>query len=78
MQEKREVSYDDALALAREFKMELFETSAKDDVNVEKAFETIAEQAFTRVGTAAAKITSIAEKKVTKLSKDPPTKKRMC
>jgi small GTP-binding protein len=78
LQEKREVSYEDALSLAREFKMELFETSAKDDINVEKAFETVAQLAFSKVGSAAAKVTSIAEKKVTKLSKDPPKKRGFC
>ena len=74
----QEVSYEEALELAREFKMELFETSAKDDINVEKAFETIARLAFNRVGSSAAKVSSIADKKVTKLSKDPPKKRSFC
>lgn len=71
----QEVSHEDALALSREFKMEFFETSAKEDINVDKAFECVAVEAFNRVGAAAAKINSIAEKKITKLSKDPPKKK---
>merc|ERR1711871_1817882 len=42
MEEARKVSYDQGKALAAEFKINFFETSAKLNSNVEKAFLSIA------------------------------------
>jgi hypothetical protein len=36
------ISYDEGQALAKEYNINFFETSAKQDLNVEKAFITIA------------------------------------
>jgi len=42
MSEQRAVSYEEGEALAKEYSIHFFETSAKQDINVEKAFMTIA------------------------------------
>mmetsp|Transcript_39627 Transcript_39627/g.40392 ORF Transcript_39627/g.40392 Transcript_39627/m.40392 type:complete len:82 (+) Transcript_39627:147-392(+) len=42
MAEQRAVSYEEGEALAKEYNIHFFETSAKQDINVEKAFLTIA------------------------------------
>jgi hypothetical protein len=70
------VSYETAMGLAREFHMDFMETSAKDDINVEKVFETVAEHAFARVGTSGAKLTSVAEHKRPVIMKEKPAKKK--
>eukprot|EP00479_Gromia_sphaerica_P010523 TRINITY_DN4867_c0_g1_i1.p1 TRINITY_DN4867_c0_g1~~TRINITY_DN4867_c0_g1_i1.p1 ORF type:complete len:210 (-),score=28.85 TRINITY_DN4867_c0_g1_i1:476-1105(-) len=44
--EKRIVSYNDALDLAKELSLEVMETSAKDATNVDKAFLKIATEAL--------------------------------
>jgi len=41
-QEQRVISYEEGQALAKEYSINFFETSAKQDLNVEKAFITIA------------------------------------
>ena len=43
------VTYDEGEALAREFKMTFFETSAMTDINVDEAFMTIAKQVKNRL-----------------------------
>eukprot|EP01041_Mallomonas_annulata_P008520 gene8520-17570_t len=42
MSEQRSVSYEEGESLAKEYNIHFFETSAKQDINVEKAFLTIA------------------------------------
>ena len=49
MEEARKVSYDQGKALAAEFKINFFETSAKLNSNVEKAFLTIASDIVERL-----------------------------
>jgi GTPase SAR1 family protein len=41
-QDQRVISYDEGAQLAKEYNINFFETSAKQDLNVEKAFITIA------------------------------------
>ncbi len=42
MTEQRAVSHEEGEGLAKEYNIHFFETSAKQDINVEKAFITIA------------------------------------
>lgn len=42
VQDQRVISYEEGEALAKEYSISFFETSAKQDLNVEKAFITIA------------------------------------
>jgi Ras-related protein Rab-1A len=46
LEDKREVSFEDALEMAKEFGLELIETSAKESINVEKAFVQISTSAL--------------------------------
>ncbi len=41
-QDQRVISYEEGQGLAKEYNINFFETSAKQDLNVEKAFITIA------------------------------------
>lgn len=49
MEEERKVSYEDGKALADEFNVKFFETSAKTPINVEEAFLSIAKDVKARV-----------------------------
>lgn len=48
-EEKRAVAYAKGKALADEYKIQFFETSAKDNVNVEEVFEAIARDVMQRL-----------------------------
>mmetsp|Transcript_12568 Transcript_12568/g.18787 ORF Transcript_12568/g.18787 Transcript_12568/m.18787 type:complete len:207 (-) Transcript_12568:333-953(-) len=50
MTDKRVVSREDAEAWCKENSIPYFETSAKDNTNVEQAFETVAKRALERAG----------------------------
>jgi len=49
MEDKRQVSFAQGQTLSKEFNMKFFETSAKADINVEKAFQAIARDSKKRV-----------------------------
>jgi Ras-related protein Rab-8A len=49
MQDQRVVSQDEGETLAKEYNIHFFETSAKQDQNVEKAFITIATDVMDRL-----------------------------
>jgi GTPase SAR1 family protein len=48
-QDQRVISYEEGAALAKEYNINFFETSAKQDLNVEKAFITIATEVKNRL-----------------------------
>ena len=49
MQEQRAVTAEEGQQLAKEYKINFFETSAKQDINVEKCFLTIAQEVKERL-----------------------------
>jgi len=49
MNDQRAVSYEDGENLAKEYNIKFFETSAKQDIGVEKAFVTLATEVKQRL-----------------------------
>jgi Ras-related protein Rab-8A len=49
MSDQRVISYEEGEALAKEYNIRFFETSAKQDISVEKSFITIATEVKDRI-----------------------------
>ncbi len=49
LEEKRAVTIDEAKALAKEYGIPYFETSARNNINVDKAFDSLAEKVIKKV-----------------------------